>query len=202
MIATLYIIVSVWIFLVQIQNGFFAAIVLALYWPIALIKGVFVSLIVIFNAISVMGKDNSLSFGKFIVQDGIATDTETGLTWLRFEHGQTWQNNTVVGETKFVAWESAFEVAKQFNQCGGYAGFTDWRLPTIDELKTLLEKHKNEKGCYIDADVFPHCEWFVWSSSPYAGSGYSGCALVVNFYDANYGNGGSDGNYVRLVRGG
>lgn len=28
--------------------------------------------------------------GKFTVQDGIAEDTETGLMWLRFAHGQTW----------------------------------------------------------------------------------------------------------------
>ena len=32
--------------------------------------------------------------GKFIVQDAIARDIETGLTWLRFAQGQTWQNGT------------------------------------------------------------------------------------------------------------
>jgi hypothetical protein len=95
--------------------------------------------------------------GKFIVQDGIATDTETGLTWLRFAHGQTWQNNTTMGEAEWTdGWKPAFEVAKQFNTQGGYAGFTDWRLPAIDELKTLIDKVKGKDGNYIDAEVFPN----------------------------------------------
>ena len=34
--------------------------------------------------------------GKFIVQDGVATDTETGLMWLRFAHGKQWENGKSV----------------------------------------------------------------------------------------------------------
>jgi hypothetical protein len=142
--------------------------------------------------------------GKFIVQEGIATDSETGLTWLRFAHGQTWQNNTAVGNTEAVNWETAFEVAKQFNQRGGYGGFTDWRLPTLDELKTLIDKDKGREGNYIDADVFPNnvtSYYWYWSASPVANSSYD--AWIVYFdggsddWDGKY-----DGYFVRLVRAG
>ena len=37
-----------------------------------------------------------------------------------------------------VNWNQAFEIVKQFNQQGGYAGHNDWRLPAIVELKTLF----------------------------------------------------------------
>jgi hypothetical protein len=141
--------------------------------------------------------------GKFIVQDGIATDTKTGLIWLRFAHGQTWQNGTAVSDAEKCAWKNAFEVAKRFNQQGGYAGYTDWRLPTIDELKTLIDKVKGKPGNYIDADVFPKNVSLFASSSPDAyRSIFSNYASIVNFF---WGYDFSDDktNYgcaVRLVR--
>ncbi|MDP3007730.1 MAG: DUF1566 domain-containing protein [Methylococcales bacterium] len=95
---------------------------------------------------------------RFTVQNGIAKDTANGLIWLRFAHGQTWKNNIAVCDVKAVVWKDAFEVAKRFNQQGGYGGYTDWRLPTIDELKTLIDKVKGVSGNYIDADVFSNNE--------------------------------------------
>lgn len=103
--------------------------------------------------------------GKFIVQDGIATDTETGLMWCRFTDGQTWQNDTAIGNAKESNWKTAFYVAEQFNQQGGYAGHTDWRLPTINELKTLIDKVRGGMNNYIDNAVFPRNPPCFWSSS-------------------------------------
>jgi hypothetical protein len=90
---------------------------------------------------------------KFIVQDGIATDTDTGLIWLRFAYGQIWLDDTSVGKVKEVCWEDAFDCAKQFNQQGGYADYASWRLPTVSELKSLIDEAKNN---YINADIFPN----------------------------------------------
>ena len=86
-----------------------------------------------------------------------------------------------------------------FNQ-QGYAGYNDWRVPDVNELKTLIDKIKGKEGNYIDADVFPenNGDW-IWSSSPYAS--YSDHAWIVYFS-----NGGSYNDYksyvdnVRLVR--
>lgn len=145
--------------------------------------------------------------GKFIVQDGIATDTETGLTWLRFAHGQTWQNGTAVGGARQVDWQMAFYEARDFNRQGGYADYTDWRLPTIDELKTLINRIKGKKSNYIDADVFPNNDRSFWSSSPYA-VGYSGDTSEAwtvgfrRFFGDSRGINKGRGNAVRFVRGG
>jgi hypothetical protein len=139
--------------------------------------------------------------GKFTVQDGIAEDTETGLMWLRFTYGQTWQNGTAVGDVKRSNWNMAFEMARQFNQQGGYADYSDWRLPTIDELKTLIDQVKGNSGNFIDTDIFPENTQYYWSSSPNARNNDSACCL--NFYN---GSGSCDvykGNSfaARLVRG-
>lgn len=139
--------------------------------------------------------------GKFSVQDGIAEDTETGLMWLRFTYGQTWQNGTAVGYVKRGNWNMAFEMAKQFNQQGGYADYSDWRLPTIDELKTLIDRVKGNSGNFIDTDIFPENTQYYWSSSPNARNNDS--AWCLNFYE---GSGSCDvykGNSfaARLVRG-
>lgn len=101
--------------------------------------------------------------GKFIVEDGIATDTKTGLTWLRFAYGQTWKNRSAEGDLLLFDWETAATLIPMECNINEYGGFTDWRLPTIDELKTLINRGEN----HIYADVFPNNNKIpVWSSSP------------------------------------
>ena len=71
-----------------------------------------------------------------------------------------------------------------------------WRLPTIQELLTLVDYTKHNPAC----SVFPDCpsEWF-WSSSAF--SGVSSLAWVVYFYYGYTGNGVVGGyGRVRCVR--
>ena len=77
--------------------------------------------------------ETAQKIGKFIVQDGVATDTETGLMWLRFAHGQRWKNGTAVGDAQKLNWHEAIEIPEEFNKKGGYGEFTDWRVPNIEE---------------------------------------------------------------------
>lgn len=44
----------------------------------------------------------------------------------------------------------------------GYAGFHDWRLPTLEEGASLLAKSRNDAGLYIDP-VFSSNQEFIWS---------------------------------------
>jgi hypothetical protein len=137
-----------------------------------------------------------IRIGQFIARDdGTALDTETGLTWCRFAHGQTWQDGTVSGDSIKVDWDSAFEVAKLFNRKGGYAGHTDWRLPTIVELVTLI----NESNHYgINTAVFINTYNYFWSLDVYD-SYYAWC---LNFSYGKHDWLGKGNNYaVRLVRG-
>jgi hypothetical protein len=137
---------------------------------------------------------------NFIVQDGVATHIETGLMWLRFAHGQQWGNGNIIGDAKKFNWDEAMKVPGEFNKKGGYGGFTDWRVPNIEELKTLIDKVKGGDGNYIDADVFPENAWLFWSSSPSANGSFSAWSVV---FDGGYSSSDakSYGSHVRLVRG-
>ncbi len=96
----------------------------------------------------------------------------------------------------------------------GLCGKKDWRMPTVDELKTLVYcsdgKYDTDGSCTnvtsvstptINSTYFPNTlfEWY-WSSSPGAdGISY---AWVVDFYDSySYYSFGKDyGTFVQLVR--
>lgn len=130
--------------------------------------------------------------------DGTALHKTTGLTWKRCLEGQSWNNNTATctGEPQIYTWQSALQTA----EAGSFAGQSDWRLPNIKELQTLVEE-----ACYdpaINLQVFPYMPAYaVWSGSPDAG--YLYFAWFVYFYYGNGGNYDKYGSYhVRLVRGG
>jgi hypothetical protein len=150
--------------------------------------------------------------------DGVVLDIRTNLQWMRFSLGQAWAKNACTGEAKKYNWDQAKSAADELNRQGGYAGNRDWRLPSIDELKTLVycangqpktwnNTGKSCEGEYespaIDQAAFPNTPkggWF-WSSS--SGAGVPDGAWFVGFdydyvgYYAKYYAG-----YVRLVCGG
>ncbi len=141
---------------------------------------------------------------KFIVQEDVAIDTETHLMWCRYAVGQNWQAGKVVGEVERMKWDEAMKCAEAFNKNVRCGGFSDWRLPTIDELKSIIDKNHSPT---INPTVFPNTpkggffNWNAafWSSSPYVGD--TDYAWFVNFYNG-YVNYVSRGNAfpVRLVR--
>jgi len=149
--------------------------------------------------------------------DGTVTDVETNLQWMRFSLGQEWKDGTCTGEAKSYTWQEALDAARELNRQGGYAGYQDWRVPTEEELQTLiysssgLPKTWNDtgdpcKGNYerptIYQPAFPNMStsWF-WSSS--VSANYPDRAWGVNFY---YGvvvaHGKVNDGHLRLVRGG
>jgi len=137
----------------------------------------------------------------FTVHDnGTVTHTKTGLMWKVCSEGQTWDNGACSGTAATHTWQQALQIPQALNTGGGYAGHSDWRLPNLKELQSIVELK-----CYdpaINETVFNNTlSSYYWSSSPYAsGSDY---AWGVYF---NYGH---DGSYnrvnhfrARLVRGG
>ena len=143
--------------------------------------------------------------------DGTATDTATGLMWMRCSLGQTWDGSTCSGTTTTYTWQQALEVTQDINSgtsnadndnATGFAGHTDWRLPNKNELESIVEQR-----CWspaINVGVFPNTpsswSWF-WSSSPYAD--FTNSASGVHFFSGVVGWGyKGDGGLVRLVRAG
>lgn len=153
--------------------------------------------------------------------NGTITDTKTNLTWMRCSLGQQWTGSSCAGEAMAMNWNDALKAAMFFS----YAGHNDWRVPTVDELDTLVqcpagrkpsarpggrwvrdtngECHGNEfNNPKININAFPNTPAkLFWSSSPYAD--YSGYAWYVPFYGSYVsGNPKGNGNRVRLVRAG
>ena len=132
--------------------------------------------------------------------DGTITDTKTGLIWKRCLEGQS-GSDCASGSAEAFTWQQALQRAQTVNSSGGFAGFSDWRLPTIKELSSLVEHQCVDPA--INLTRFPNASnHFLWSSSAVAGLTYS--AWNFYFYDG-YTVWGSEGNrshQLRLVRSG
>jgi hypothetical protein len=107
---------------------------------------------------------SEISIGKFITRDdGTALDTKTGLTWCRYLVGQQWLNGGAFGAAERMNWDEAMKAATSFNT-KIFAGFINWRLPSIEELENVT----TEKGCKpsINKTVFSNkVENCFWSST-------------------------------------
>ena len=94
--------------------------------------------------------------------DEIVTDSTTGLIWQK-------------GEAAGKNWKEALEYCENLT----YAGYTDWRLPNINELTSLLNY-----GRHAPASDFPDIplEYF-WSSTTHME--YEHYALTLFFYNGH-----------------
>lgn len=114
-------------------------------------------------------------------------DAATGLTWQK--SGSGW-----------LAYKEAQEYIKQLNR-QKFAGFDDWRLPTIPELMSLLEPEKSSSDLYLDP-IFDATQRWVWSADKVLlGDDWISIAWRVYFYygDVRW-HGVADALYVRAVR--
>ena len=128
--------------------------------------------------------------------DGTVTHLPTGLTWKRCAEGQTWSGTTCTGSSSAHTWAQALTLAST----SSFAGQTDWRLPNIKELLSLVEVCRLNPS--INDAIFPVApSSYFWSGSPYAY--YSNFTWYVGFNNGNSSNGNRSGNAsLRLVRGG
>jgi len=126
--------------------------------------------------------------------DGTVTHKVTGLMWMRCLTGQTWTGSICSGEVKEYTWNEAMSFVIDF------AGHSDWRLPNLDELLSIIEKGKENPA--INTIIFPtpSRQYSVWSStSPWfdAGERWMGVHLFSDGDDIATGG----HNPALLVRG-
>lgn len=117
----------------------------------------------------------------------VVVDHATGLMW------------QASGSSKsLVPWQAAKDFVLKLNQ-QKHAGFSDWRLPTIEELASLLEPEKKNGDLHIDP-VFGSKQHSCWSADQ-ATVKSSRPAWVIYFRDGavGYGTGGPR-RYARAVR--
>ncbi len=133
-----------------------------------------------------------------IHDDGTVTHRKTGLMWMRCALGQSWNGAGCAGDVQAYTWQGALQAADSAD----FAGHSDWRLPNIKELSSIVEQACINSA--INVTIFPATPSnSFWSVSPYAGA-VSG-AWNVNFYGGGNSAGhGTTGSFphVRLVRGG
>ncbi len=134
---------------------------------------------------------------------GMVQHKPTGLVWKRCAEGQAWDGVTCTGMAATYTWQQAFARADAVNTNAAGTqnlGATDWRLPNVNELKSLVEM-----GCTspsINLTQFPNISaWLFWSGSPIAG-------VPGDAWGVYFGNGvdgwlnRSDAYHLRLVRAG
>lgn len=99
-----------------------------------------------------------------------------------------------------IAYDTAAYVAAV--NAAGLCGYSDWRLPQVEELSSIVDYGVAYPGPTIDTDYFPNARstWF-WLASPCAGNSDDAWGVYFGYGDAFAGAKG-DVSLVRLVRGG
>ncbi len=111
------------------------------------------------------------------------TDRKTGLMWQQS------------GSDEGMTYKDAQAYVRKLNS-RQFAGHSDWRLPTIEELASLMENREMNGDLHIDP-VFDKKQRWCWS----ADKGASGSAWLANFYYGIVGRLFVDGSsHVRAVR--
>ena len=131
--------------------------------------------------------------------DGTVTDTRTGLMWKQCLEGQSGAD--CEGSAGQFNWDDAMKIPQTVNQ-RGFAGYHDWRLPTIKELESLVMRGRIRPSIYTE--MFPNIptsyDSYAWSCSPNTID--TSYAWGVYFeYGCSYDYCRSSCNSVRLVRG-
>ncbi len=143
------------------------------------------------------GDDGSYQMGTdFHYTDhgnGTATDHVTGLVWPTDGNGPGCFN----GQT--ATWSEALDYCNSLN----FAGYSDWRLPNLRELHSLV--NYSTAAPKINSTVFPNTKSDRYISST-THAGFTGSAWYVKFNDGDIGPLGKNDFgpvfYVRAVRGG
>lgn len=118
-------------------------------------------------------------------EDGTVTDRKTGLMWTK-----SYDIRENIREVR--------QSVEALNQ-NRFAGYGDWRIPTIDELASLVEKKSGAKlhagrSTHLDPifDVRPYC-WYLWSADrvpeghllAYVGEARGGIVPAGDHYESN-----------------
>ncbi len=89
----------------------------------------------------------------------------------------TWQQT---GSTDLLTYADAEKYVSDLNS-KHFAGYNDWRLPTLEEVMSLMEPKKYDK-LYIH-QAFDHNQIFIWTADKTSAS----AALAIDFYEGSCG---------------
>ena len=131
--------------------------------------------------------------------NGTISDKRTGLVWQ--QSTVDYNNDGRVNQSDKIKWQVALNYCENFS----LPGLSDWRLPNIRELLSVVDftRYYPSINPIFDSRVGGH-----WSSTSCVGNipgmGTTREAWIVFFVSGNdyWGGKANDLNYVRCVRGG
>ena len=126
--------------------------------------------------------------------NGTVTDSLTGLMWLKD------------GGCMKAKWQSALTAVADLNNhqlqnnCAGYTGnYSDWRIPTMNELKSLINYGSADSAQWLDSEGFVNVKSTdYWSSTSYLGSATK--AWMINMIFGTERVGSRKSAYILAVR--
>ncbi len=139
-------------------------------------KGIFLTLLFCGVAVADMSRSGE-----------IVTDSKTKLMWQDNADASSITRN----------WQGAIDYCEALN----FGGYTDWRLPNINELKSITDRTRNNPAinpAFVNVTTNNN----YWSSTSYIGN--TDGAWILSFY-YGYMNAiikDSGNEYLRCVRGG
>jgi hypothetical protein len=120
---------------------------------------------------------------QVIAGDSVVVDRATKLMWQQS------------GSTKYMTYDDAEKYIRNLNN-KRFAGYSDWRLPTLEEAMSLMEREKHG-NLFIDTKFFDSRQVWIWTSDkPTAGVAW----VVLFLYGLCGGNTLIGDFYVRAVR--
>ncbi len=104
--------------------------------------------------------------------NGTITDNLTGLMWVKNGNLMTTRDPTFdndgTANDGLVTWQHAVDYVALLNS-GNYASHTDWRLPAVNELESLINAEKMDSAAWLNAQGFSGVLiGYYWSSTTYA----------------------------------
>lgn len=162
------------------------------------------------------GLDGELQYGleRAYVDngDGTITDTKTGLMWEKLS-----RDGGIHDKENVYGWPEAFSVKIAGLNALQFAGYSDWRLPNVNELYSLVESDPYSPAvsspafhwnCIVGCTVLNCSCTYTQSASYWTSTSDSGspgrAAWTVFFHDGSVSrrSNGDAPRHVRAVRGG
>ncbi|KJU86294.1 protein containing DUF1566 [Candidatus Magnetobacterium bavaricum] len=123
--------------------------------------------------------------------DGTVTDNPTGLMWTK--------DANLAGT---LTWQGALNYVASMNTGGGTYGYTDWRLPNINELESLVDRERYDPSLPSGHPFTNVHSFFYWSSTTLVSSTSSAWLVGMDFGTVFADTKSNYNNYVWPVRAG
>jgi len=105
---------------------------------------------------------NRYKIGKGLAHDYRSYNKEGERVLIDFKTNLMWQKS---GTKEGVIYKKAREYINQLNK-NQFAGYHDWRLPTLEEAMSLIETAQKE-GCLYINPLFDKTQQYIWTSDFY-----------------------------------